>query len=179
MPPPYPGSYPYPPNQCMGGPYGPCGLNSMSPSNQSSFGNTPLPFLVTLELSNLSRLKNEPILHHPAWPLVPVNISTDISKFEGKTGDDPASHITTYHLWCVSNSMLDDSIKLCLFPCTLTGNVAKWLIELPTSSFRDFGSLAMAFLTHLQLPIHYETIMDLLTSLHQNKATHISDHIHE
>jgi len=77
-------------------------------------------------------------------------------------GDDPSSQITTYHFWCVSNSVLDDSIKLCLFPRTLTGNVAKWFIELPTSSFHDFGSLAMAFLTHFQLPIRYETGTDLL-----------------
>lgn len=33
MPQPYLGSYPYPPNQYMGGPYGPFGLNSMSPFN--------------------------------------------------------------------------------------------------------------------------------------------------
>ena len=75
--------------------------------------------------------------------------------------------------------MLDDLVKLHLFPRTLTGNAAKWFIELPTSSFRDFGSLAMAFLTHFQLPIRYETGTDLLTSLRQNNATHISDHIHE
>ena len=166
MPQPYPGSYPYPPNQYMGGPYGPFGLNSMSPFKQTSFGNTPLPFLATLELPDLSKLTNDPILHHPAWPPVPVKISTDISKFDGKMGDDPASHITTYHLWCVSNSMLDDSIKLCLFPCTLIRNATKWFIKLPTSSFHDFGSLAMAFLTHIQLPIHYEMRTDLLNSLH-------------
>ena len=163
----------------MGGAYGPFGLNSMSPFNQTSFGNTPLPFPATLELPDLSKLTNNPILHHPAWLSIPVKILTDISKFDRKTGDDPASHITTYHLWCVSNSMLDDSIKLCLFPRTLTGNEAKWFIELPTSSFRDFGSLSIAFLTHFQLPIHYETGTDLLTSLCQNTTTHISDHIHE
>ena len=118
-------------------------------------------------------------MHHPSWPLVLVKILTNILKFEGKMGDDLASHITTYHLWCVSKSMLDDSIKLRLFPRTLIGNAAKWFIELPTSSFHDFGSLAMAFLTHFQLPICYETGMDLLTSLCQNIATHISDHIHE
>lgn len=105
-------------------------------------------------------------MHHPASPLVLVKIPTNILKFEGKTGDDPTSHITTYHLWCVSNSILDDSIKLHLFPCTLTSNAAKWFIELPTSSFHDFGSLAMVFLTHFQLPIHYEMGTDLLTSLH-------------
>ena len=179
MPQPYLGSYPYPPNQYMGGPYGPFGLNSMSPFNQNSFRNTPLPFLATLELPDLSKITNDPILHHPTWPLVPVKISTDIVKFDGKTGDDAAFHITTYHLWCVSNSMLDDSIKLHLFPRTLTRNAAKWFIELPTSSFRDLDSLAMVFLAHFQLPIHYEMGMDLLTSLHQNTATHISDHIDE
>ena len=35
------------------------------------------------------------------------------------------------------------------------------------------------FLTHFQLPIHYEMATDLLTSLRQNTSTHISDHIHE
>jgi hypothetical protein len=57
--------------------------------------------------------------------------------------------------------------------------VAKWSIELPATSFFDFQSLAIAFLTHFQLPIWYETSTELLTSLHQNTATHISNHIHE
>ena len=94
----------------------------MPPFNQTSFVHSPLPFLATLELLDLSKLTNDPILHHSAWPSVPVKIPTDILKFEGKTGDDPTSHITTYHLWCVSNSMLDDLVKLLLFPRTLTGN---------------------------------------------------------
>ena len=106
-------------------------------------------------------------------------IPTNIPKFKGKTGNDPSSHITTYYLWCVSSSMLDDSIKLHLFPRTFIGNVGKWFIELPTSSFRDFGSLAIKFLTHFKLPIYYETRMDLLTSFRQNTAMHIFDHIHE
>ena len=100
----------------MGGAYGPFNLNTMSPFNQNSFVNTPLPFLETLELPDLSKLTNDPIMHHPTWPPVPVRILTDIPKFEGKTGDDPTSHITAYHLWCVSKSMLENSIKLHLFP---------------------------------------------------------------
>jgi len=74
---------------------------------------------------------------------------------------------------------LDDSIKLWLFPRTLIGNAAKWFIELPSAAFFDFQSLAIAFLTHFQLPIRYEMGTELLTSLRQNTATHISDHIHE
>ena len=103
----------------------------------------------------------------------------DIPKFDGKTGGDPTNHITTYHLWCVSNSFLDDSIKLRLFPRTLTSNVEKWFSELLSASFFDFQSLAIAFLTHFQLPIRYEMGTELLTSLQQNTDTHISDHIHE
>lgn len=37
----------------------------------------------------------------------------------------------------------------------------------------------MAFLTDFQLPIRYEMGMHLLMSLKQDRATHISDHIHE
>ena len=110
----YQGGYPY--NQYMGGPYGPSGLNAMLPLNQNLFANTQFPFLVTLEFLDLTKLMNDPNLHHLAWPLVPVKIPIDIPMFDGKTSEDPTSHITTYHFCCVSNSMLDDSIKLQLFP---------------------------------------------------------------
>ena len=37
----------------------------------------------------------------------------------------------------------------------------------------------MAFLMHFKLPIWYETVTALLSSLSQNTATHILDHINE
>jgi hypothetical protein len=37
----------------------------------------------------------------------------------------------------------------------------------------------MAFLTHYQLPIRYDTGTEILTSFKQSSGTHISDHIHE
>ena len=85
----------------------------------------------------------------------------------------------TYHLWCLSNSYVDNYIRLRLFQRTLIGAVEKWYIELPRSTFHDFNSLAMAFLTHFQLLFRYETGTYLLTSLKQDTVMHISDHIHE
>ena len=134
-------------------------------NTQNSFAPTKLPFLATLELPDLSKLMNDPIRHHPAWPLVSVKIPTDILKLNRKIGEDPANHITTYHLWCISNSFLDDSIKLQIFPRMLTSNATKWFIKLPSTAFFNFQSLAIAFLTHFQLPIWYETGTELLTSL--------------
>jgi hypothetical protein len=74
---------------------------------------------------------------------------------------------------------MDDSIRLCLFQRTLTGSAAKWYIELPRGFFSDFNTLAMDFLTHYQLSIHYDMGTKILTSFKQTKGTHISDHIHE
>ena len=74
---------------------------------------------------------------------------------------------------------MDDSIHLRLFQWTLIGMAMKWYIELPQHLFVDFSSLEIVFLTHFQLPIHYETCTNLLTSLLQNNSTHISKHIHE
>lgn len=149
--------YPYANNPYFGMPCGGYRLNANQyPFNQPTqnlFAPTKLPFLTTLELPDLSNLTNDPIRHYFAWPLVSVKIPTNILKFDGKTRVDPVNHITMYHLWCVSNSFLDDSIKLRLFPRTFIGNAAKWFIELPTASFFDFRSLAITFLTHFQLPI--------------------------
>jgi hypothetical protein len=171
-------------NQLYSGmPHGGSGLyGNQYPYNQNSqnpFAPTKFPFLATLEFPDLSKLTNDPIRHHFAWPPILVKIPTNIPKFDGKTGGDPANHITTYHLLCVSNSFLDDSIKLRLFPRTLAGNMVNWFIELSSAAFFDFQLLAIAFLTHFQLPIRYEMGTELLTSLWKNTTTHISDHIHE
>jgi hypothetical protein len=141
--------------------------------------NRQLPFLATLDLPYLSWILNDPIRHSPQWPAIPAKLPSDIPKFDGKVGEDPNNHIMTFHLWCSSNSLMDDSIRLRLFQRTLTGFAAKWYIELPRSFFSDFNTLAMDFLTHYQLPIRYDMGTDILTSFKQNKGTHISDHIHE
>lgn len=149
------------------------------PYYQPPIANQPLPFIATLDLPNLSRMTNESIMHSPWWPSIPDKLPLDITKFEGKLGEDPQHHINAFHLWCTSNFVMDDSIRLRLFQRTLIGSLAKWYIELPTKSFYDFHSLAMSFLTNFQLPIRYEMGKELLTSLCQSTATHISDHIHE
>jgi hypothetical protein len=168
-----PTGYNYPPNPV----YGPTGVPM--PHQYHPQVNRQLPFLATLDLPDLSRLTNDPIFHSPVWPVIPAKLPSDIPKFDGKPGEDPNNHVMTFHLWCSSNSLMDDSIRLHLFQRTLTGSATKWYIELPRASFHDFNSLAMSFLTHFQLPIRYETGTELLTSLRQTDSVHISDHIHE
>ena len=130
-----------------------------------------------LNLPYLSKLTNDLIRYSPWWPSVPTKIPSDIPKFEGKNGEDPADHITTFHLWCSSNSLIDDSNRLRLFQHTLTGNAAKWYTELAGGSFDTFGDLATIFLNHFQLPVCYDAGTELLANFKQDDATHISDHI--
>jgi len=70
---------------------------------------------------------------------MPNKLPSDIPKFEGKPGEDPSNHVMTYHLWCASNSISDDSICLRLFQRTLIGLAAKWYIELARASFYNFS----------------------------------------
>jgi hypothetical protein len=80
-----------------------------------------IPFLAMLNLPDFSKLMNDPMSHDPTWPPVPTKLPLDIPKFEGKNGEDPGDHVTTFHLWCSSNSLNHDSIRLRLFQCTLIG----------------------------------------------------------
>ena len=96
---------------------------------------------------------------------MPNKFPSDILKFEGKSGEDPSNQVMNYHLWCASNSLIDDSIRLRLFQRTLIGLATKWYIELPRGSFNNFNALATAFLTHFQLPVRYDNGTELLTSL--------------
>ena len=65
------------------------------------------------------------------------------------------------------------------FQHTLTGPATKWYIEKPSTSHGNFSSLATVFLTFFQLPIHHDSVLELLTHFKQTPATHLSDHIHE
>ena len=142
-------------------------------------GQTRLPFLTTLNLPDLLRLMNDPVSHDSAWETIPNKLPSDIPKFKGKAREDPSEHVTTFHLWCSSNSLHKDSIHLRLFQCTLTGPAVKWYIELPRGAFVLFDDLAMNFLNHFQLPVCYDIGIELLSTFWQEKATHISDHIQE
>jgi hypothetical protein len=136
-----------------------------------------LPFLATLHLPDLTRLLNDPICHDPCWPPMPTKLPSNIPKFEAKPNEDPGDHVTTFHLWCSSNSLRDDSIQLHLFQCTLIGSAVKWYIELDCSRYSTFGELAMVFLNHFQLPVRYDADTELLANFEQTKVDHISDHI--
>jgi hypothetical protein len=143
--------------------------------------NPPLqmPYLASLNIPDLTKLTNDPILHNPTWPAMPTKLPSDIPKFEGKAGDDPANHVMTFHLWCSSNSIMEDSVRLRLFQRTLTGPSAKWYVEEQSGSHATFESLAKAFLTFFQLPIRHDNGLELLSNFKQTSATHIADHIHE
>lgn len=92
----------------MGGPYGPNG--QPTPPWLDSGETMQFSFLEALDIPNLYKLTNDPINHNPLWPLVLHKIPSNIPKFEGKQGEDPTMHITTFHPWFVSNSMVEDSI---------------------------------------------------------------------
>jgi hypothetical protein len=138
-----------------------------------------LPFLATLHLPDLTRLLNDPICHDPRWPPMPTKLPSDIPKFEAKPNEDPGDHVTTFHLWCSSNSLKDDFVQLRLFQRTLIESAAKWYIELDRSRYSSFGELAMAFLNRFQLPVRYDVGTELLANFEQMTADHISDHIRE
>jgi hypothetical protein len=108
---------------------------------------------------------------------MPTKLPLDIPKFKAKPNEDLGDHVTTFHLWCSSNSLRDDSVQLCLFQCTLIGSVEKWYIVIDRSRYYSFGQLAMDFLNHFQLPMRYDADTKFLTNFEQTKADHISDHI--
>jgi hypothetical protein len=153
------------------------------PSHTMAGTNPPLPphmpYLASLNIPNMCKLINEPILHDPSWPNMAIKLPSDIPKFEGKSGEDPANHITTFHLWCSSNNIMDDPVCLRLFQCTLTGPSTKWYVDEKLGSHVTFKSLAKTFLTFFKLPVHHDNGIKFLSECKKISTTHIADHIHE
>jgi hypothetical protein len=138
-----------------------------------------MPYLAPLNIPDLTKLTNDTILHNPTWPAMHTKLPLDIPKFEGKLRDDPTNHIMTFQLWCSSNSIMDDSVRLRLFQHTLTSPSAKWYVEEKSESHVTFESLAKSFLTLFQLPIRHDNGLKLLSEFKQTSAMHIAFHIHE
>jgi hypothetical protein len=65
--------------------YGPIGIPMGLPPQNYQFPqvNRRFPFLATLDLPDLSRILNDPILHYPFWPVIPAKLLSDIPKFDG------------------------------------------------------------------------------------------------
>jgi hypothetical protein len=93
-----------------------------------------------------------------------TKLPLDISKFEGKPGEDRGDHVTTFHLWCSSNLLKDDSIQLHLFQHTLRGGATKWYIELDNSKYSYFNDMVMVLLNHFQLLVRYDADTELLAN---------------
>jgi hypothetical protein len=138
-----------------------------------------MPYLASLNILDPTKITNDPILHDPTWPAMPTKLLSEIPKFEGKVGYDHTNHIMTFHLWCSSNSIMDDSVRLRLFQRTLTGPSAKLYVEEKYGSHVTFEYLAKAFFTFFKLPIHHENGIELLSEFKQTSSMHITDHIHE
>jgi hypothetical protein len=172
------------PTSSQGGSTNPPSPHQGSGSQHTMAGANPppplqMPYLASLNISDLTKLTNDPILHDTTWPAMPTKLPSDIPKFEGKAGDDPVNHVMTFHLWCSSNNIMDDSIRLRFFQRTLTGPLAKWYVEEKSGSHTTFESLAKEFLTFFQLPIRHDNGLELLSNFKQTSTTHIADHIHE
>jgi hypothetical protein len=79
------------------------------PYYRYSQSNRQFPFSTTLDLPYFSHLTNDPIKHAPFWTHIISKLSSDIPKFNEKLGEYPNNHVMTFHLWCSSNSLMDDS----------------------------------------------------------------------
>jgi hypothetical protein len=138
-----------------------------------------MTYLASLNIPDLSKILNDPILHDPTWSNMPTKIPSDIPKFERKLREDLANHVMIFHLWFSSNNIMDESILLRLFQRTLTGPSAKWYVDEKSGSHVTFESLSKELLAFFQLPVHHDIDLELLSECKKTSATHISDHIHK
>ena len=79
---------------------------------------------------------------------MPMNLALNFPKFEGKQAKDPGNHVMTFHLWCLSNNIIDDTIRLRLFHHTLTVVVVKWYVEQAYATHGTFWALTTVLLAY-------------------------------
>ena len=86
-----------------------------NPASWGAFSQSKLSFFTTLNLPDFTNLTNDLVQHLPGWPPMPTKLPSYIPKFKVKAREDPTNNVMMYHLWCYSNSIMDNSIRLRLF----------------------------------------------------------------
>jgi hypothetical protein len=138
-----------------------------------------MPYLASLNISDLTKLTNDPILHNPTWPAMPTKLPSDILKFEGKAGDDPANHIMTFSPMVFFEQHHGRVHPIEVISMYTHYPSAKWYVEERSGSHTTFESLAKSFLIFFELPIRHDNGLELISDFKQTASTHIADHIHE
>ena len=90
-------------------------------------------------------------------------LPSNIHEFEGKQGHDLANHIMEFHLWCSSNSIVANSVRLHLLQRTLTSATTKWSVNISRASHTSFEMIATSFITYFQLLIIHDLVLEMLT----------------
>lgn len=106
---------PFVPHHTMTSQELPIRLASLDP-----FTTPSLPFMSTMNLIDLTKLTNNLIYHDATFPNILTKVPLDMTMFKGKIGEESHNHVMSFHLWLSSNSIIEDSIGLHLFQCTLT-----------------------------------------------------------
>ena len=71
-----------------------------------------LPFLEALNFPYLLKLMDDPVRHDATWKQIPIKLPSYIPNFEEKNNEYPGDQVTTFHLWCSSNLLNGDYIRL-------------------------------------------------------------------
>ena len=109
-----------------------------------------MPYMVGLNFPYLRKLINDPIAHDLAWCAMPTKLHSDIPKFKGQVGEYLDNCIMYFHIWCSSNSIIEDSVWLASFNEPLQDPL---FVNEPIVTYDTFEGIAKAFLLFFQIPI--------------------------
>jgi len=74
-------------------------------------GTQNLPYMALLNILDLTKITNEPILHDTSLSPMSTKIPSNIPKFDGKMGEDMENNVMTFHIWYSSNNIIDEKCE--------------------------------------------------------------------
>ncbi|XP_015169042.1 uncharacterized protein [Solanum tuberosum] len=98
--------------------------------------------------------------------------------FGGLEHEDQQEHIRSFVEVCTPLSfknLSQESIRLRLFPLSLTGGATKWLVELPNNSIKSWEELVMAFHERFFAPSRMMKLRDDIKNFKQNEGEPIHE----
>ena len=98
-------------------------------------------------------------------------------KFEGRTDGSPCTHLVDFYAYCetVKQGFSDEAMKLKLFKWSLRGAARRWLTSQPGGTFRDWDTLAQAFVEEYYPPAKTASICESISRIYQREGESLYD----
>ena len=99
-------------------------------------------------------------------------------QFHGFPSENPNAHLTSFIKVCDTvkyNGVIEEALRLCLFPMSLSDQAKYWLTSQPPDSITSWNDLVLKFMTKIFLPAKIAQLVQKINTFRQFEGKNLAE----